>query len=312
MSGTLVDPRRAARSAIREGDLLVSAEQDPAIDVFLAPRADGTPADTPPPRTIDLSVVIPAFNEQSRIADTLYAIKDYLSTRDYTSEIIVVDDGSTDLTAEVVRVVDVVGEEFRSQKPGRLVRLRTNHGKGYAVAQGFHVALGRSILFTDADLSTPIDELDRLFAVLEEGHDVVIGSRHHADSVTLGKPLLRRCTSGFLALLGRLFPLTGVRDSQCGFKLYRRHAALALASLQRSRGFSFDLEHLYLARALGYRIQEVGVRWEHRDGSKVRIVRDGLKMLLNMVWIRIRHRRVRSRSGCVSGQEPSRSTHDRS
>jgi dolichyl-phosphate beta-glucosyltransferase len=242
---------------------------------------------------IYLSVIIPAYNEQERIADSLYRVKAYLSAQAYRSEIIVVDDGSADLTTEVVKTIDIYGKEIHEQAPGELMENIKNVGKGFSIARGLLKARGQIVLFTDADLSTPIEEVEKLLPHFESGNAIVIGSRKAADSIVESKPLLRRIMSKTLNLFVQFLTVPGIQDTQCGFKAYRRETAHRLAILQRIYGFAFDMEHLYIARRLGLTIKEVGVRWVHCEGSKVHPVRDSYRMFRDMLKIRFIHRKLR-------------------
>jgi dolichyl-phosphate beta-glucosyltransferase len=251
---------------------------------------------TPLTPDVFLSVIIPAFNEQERIADSMYAIKDYLSAQPYHSEIIVVDDGSHDMTLEVVRCIDIYGKEIKEQDESLLLENIKNVGKGFSVARGMLKARGQIVLFSDADLSTPIEEIEKLLPFFEQGFDVVIGSRHVANSEVERKPLLRRLMSNTFNILVRLIAIPDIYDTQCGFKAYTRPVAQQVAQLQKLHGFAFDIEHLYIAKKLGYRIKEVGVRWDHKDGSKVDVVRDSIKMVIDMLKIRSMHRQIKAPS----------------
>jgi glycosyltransferase involved in cell wall biosynthesis len=238
---------------------------------------------TSPVRTDTISVVIPAYNEEARLPGTLQAVLRHLAEGQWESaELIVVDDGSTDNTALLV-------DEARFAHPNvRLVSNRVNRGKGYSVRHGILEAQGDWILFTDADLSAPIGELDTLLEAAH-AHDaaVVFGSR------AVDPSLIDTPQSGTRRLAGRCFNLlvrllTGLRfqDTQCGFKLFRADAGRAICRRQRIARWGFDVEQLYLARRLGYRAVEVGVHWAHADGSKVRMVRDSLNMLGDLLRIR--------------------------
>jgi len=237
-----------------------------------------------------LSVVIPAFNEEERIADSLYCVKDYLHTRPYRSEIIVVDDGSHDLTIEIVKFIDIYGEEIHEQEAGSLIENVKNVGKGFSIARGILRARGEIILTSDTDLSTPIEEVEKLLPYFSEGYSVVIGSRNLPESEVKAKPFRRQFLSQIFNLCVRALVIKGVADTQCGFKAYRRDAAHRIALLQRVYGFGYDVEHLYLAQKLGYAIKEVPVKWQHRDGSKVNPFLDSVKMLRDLLRIRLMHR----------------------
>lgn len=241
------------------------------------------PRNIPPPDSLAWSVIIPAWNEELRIVPTLGEIATYFRHRRVRFEIILVDDGSTDRTVPVVEAV-------RDQLPElRVIEHPMNRGKGAAVRTGMLAAKGALRLFLDADGSTPIREVERLEAQLPLGAQVVIGSRAMPDpDVTLMARWHRR-------LLGRLFNaavnlivVPGIRDTQCGFKLFTAAAADALFPTLRMDGFSFDLELLFLARSRGLPIKEVAVDWQHRSGSKVCLLTDGPRMLLDAIRIRLR------------------------
>ena len=244
---------------------------------------------------IFLSVIIPAYNEQERIADSLYIIKDYLSTQNYRSEIIVVDDGSSDLTMEIVKFIDIYGREIKEQDEGTLLENIKNVGKGFSVARGMIKARGKVVLFSDADLSTPIEEVEKLLPYIDQGYSVVIGSRGLADSIVEKKPFHRQIISNTLNIIVKLFAVSGIQDTQCGFKLYTRDAAQRIALLQRVYGFAFDIEHLYIARKLGLKIKEVPVKWDHKEGSKVDLVKESIRMILDMIKIRYLHRNLKTK-----------------
>ena len=237
-----------------------------------------------------LSIIIPAYNEQSRIADSLYKIKDYLATQPFHSEIIVVDDGSRDLTTEVVKFIDIYGKETKEQDEGQLMENIKNVGKGFSIARGMIKASGDIVLFSDADLSTPIEEVEKLLPWFAQGYDVVIGSRKLADSEVEKKPWYRDLMSLVFNMAVQAISVSGIKDTQCGFKAYRREAAHNIALLQRIYGFGFDVEHLYIARKQGFKIKEVAVKWEHMDGSKVDPIKDSIRMFSDLLKIRWLHR----------------------
>lgn len=230
-----------------------------------------------------LSIVIPAFNEEERIGESLASIKRYLSSLDVGYEIIVVDDGSTDATVRMVEGTAVGDPRLR------VLRNPTNRGKGYSVKRGVLEAMGDVVLFSDADLSTPIEELERFLPHFERGADVVIASRRHPDSrITSRQPWYREVLlGGTLRFLAQQFLLPGIRDSQCGFKCFRREAAARIFSSQRMEGFSFDIEVLFLAIKFGYAITEVGVQWKNDPRTRVNPWKDPLRMLADMVRIKV-------------------------
>jgi glycosyltransferase involved in cell wall biosynthesis len=228
-----------------------------------------------------LSVVVPAYNEAHRIPATLDQIINYLAIFNKPYEVLVVNDGSSDDTAAVV-------SRFRG--PDTRIRLLENPGncgKGAAVRNGVLNARGEIVLFTDADLSSPIEEADRLLTPLSEGWDVVIGSRAlRRDWIGVHQSALREFNGKVFNFFIRLFAGLPIHDTQCGFKAFRREAARAIFPLQQIHGFGFDVEILYIARKLGFRILETPVHWNHAEGSKVHPLRDGLRMGMDVLRIR--------------------------
>ena len=231
-----------------------------------------------------LSVVIPAFNEEVRLPPTLRTIEDYLGRQEYSWELVVVDDGSRDRTA-------AVAEESFSTPRSRLLRNPRNLGKGASVRNGMLAARGAWRLFSDADLSTPIEELDKLLRAAEDGHDVAIGSRALKDSqVEIHQAFHRETMGKIFNLIVQLLAVPGIKDTQCGFKLFSREATEYVFERQRSEGWAFDVETLMLARRGGYRIAEVPVRWLNSADSRVAMFRDPFLMLLDLLrfgWRRI-------------------------
>jgi dolichyl-phosphate beta-glucosyltransferase len=232
--------------------------------------------------TLDLSIVIPAFNEERRLPKTLESIRRYLNSRPLEGEVLVVDDGSTDATANVV-------EAARSGFPQlRLLSNGQNRGKGFSVGLGMLEARGEFALFTDADQSTPIEEADKLLGALRNGgYDAAIGSR------AVDRRLIEVHQSAFREWAGIIFNrvmrgITGLpfQDTQCGFKAFRREKARAIFEQQRIEGFGFDPEILFLAHRKGLRIAEIPVRWAHDPATKVHMIRDSLRMFLDLLAIR--------------------------
>jgi len=241
-----------------------------------------------------LTLLIPVFNEQYRIAESLYAIKDYLDEQDYTSEIIIIDDGSNDLTTEIVRVIDFYCQDFKAQASCHILENVKNVGKGYTIAKGLLIASGEIIVFTDADSSTPISELSKLLDMFEEGYDVVVGSRNMSGSVVKERQTHRKVLSFVFHLLARIANLSPVSDTQCGFKAYDREVARKVADKQKTYGFCFDLEHLHIAKKLGYRIGEVPVYWQNAEGSTMSPMRDSISMFIDLFRIRWIHRNLKN------------------
>lgn len=230
---------------------------------------------------LELSIIIPCLNEERRLPPTLEKIRAWLATKSFLAEVIVVDDGSTDSTAKVA-------EEWNAKIP-RLRAIRTgdyNHGKGYAVRMGMQEARGRIALFTDADLSSPIEEADKLMAALET-HDVAFGSRAVNRALIQVHQERRRELAG-IAFNKAVQLVTGLRfvDTQCGFKAFLRERTQILFAQQRVVGFGFDPELLYLAKRHGLRAVEVPVKWAHDPDTKVRVLVDGLMMLVELSEIR--------------------------
>ncbi len=227
-----------------------------------------------------LSIVIPAYNEEERIIPTIGAISSFVSDLVPYWELIVVDDGSTDQTASLVEELGLVNL--------RLLKSPGNEGKGSATRRGILAARGTYILFADADNSTPIEEIGALITKLEhEGYDIAVGSRAIANAQEASRSLLRRTLSyGLRSLVHTLFRF-GIRDTQCGFKLYTRETARRLHVAQTIKGFSFDLEVLYLATKLGYRVAEVPVQWVNAPGSKVDAAKEVRRFLHDLVTIKL-------------------------
>ncbi len=225
-----------------------------------------------------LSLIIPAYNESQRIRATLEAAEDYLNRQDYDYEIVVVDDGSTDDTAEVVRA---------SHPEVRLDAYFPNRGKGYAVRHGMAMATGAYRLFSDADASTPIEEVERMWPRFDQGADVAIGSRALPDShVDVHQPWYRenmgRAYNGML----RVLRLTRFHDTQCGFKMFTARAAEIIFSRQTIDGFGFDPEVLYIAQRHGLRVDEVAVHWVNCPLTRVNAITDSARMFGEMLVIR--------------------------
>ncbi|MFC1601307.1 dolichyl-phosphate beta-glucosyltransferase [Candidatus Sumerlaeota bacterium] len=234
---------------------------------------------------IHLSIIIPAHNEERRLGATLAAIGRYLEEQDFAAEALVVDDGSGDGTVELA-------ESFAERLPLRVIALEQNRGKGHAVRTGMLEARGAWRLFSDADLSTPIEELDKFWSVAKKGGEVVIGSRALPESdVTVHQSWLRELMGRTFNLILRTLGLSGIRDTQCGFKLFSAAAAEQIFAEVSVDGFAFDVEALMLARRHGFDIREVPVKWVNSPDSKVSIVGDPLRMFWDVLRLRLRLRR---------------------
>jgi dolichyl-phosphate beta-glucosyltransferase len=229
----------------------------------------------------DLSIVIPAFNEEARLARTVQDVVAYCCANRRSFELIVVDDGSRDATPSVTRMLS------REFKELRVIRLPANRGKGNAVRTGVLSALGGSILFADADGSTPISEIERLEAALASGADLALGSRAlPAPGVRVRAKLYRRLMGRTFHRLVEWLADVEVRDTQCGFKLFWAPVARDLFSRGLMNGFSFDVELLVIAKGRGFRIAEVPVNWTHQPGSNIRLSSDSLRMAADLFRIR--------------------------
>ena len=231
----------------------------------------------------DLSVVVPAYNESGRLPETLSVIKPYLNALDLSWELILVNDGSTDSTMELIRTE-------QSLDAGRLrgIDLQPNGGKGRAVAAGVAASLGGLVLISDADLSTPIDELAKLRAAIDTGSDVAIGSRGKRDSqVEISQPIHRVLMGKIFNLIVQAVVLPGFWDTQCGFKLWKGPAARQIfAEMKLDGNVAFDVEVLYRARRHGYRIAEIPVRWYDSIPSRISPLRHSAEALIDLVRIR--------------------------
>ncbi len=230
---------------------------------------------------IDYSIVIPAFNEEARISATLNEVVRCVETNRWNAEVLVVDDGSTDKTAEIVTSV------ARRYPFVRLLSNGANRGKGYSVRNGMLQAQGEIALFTDADLSAPIQEADRLFAAIHAGADVAIGSRWlDRTRQTIHQPLYRQFFGRCFNLVTRMIMRLPFADTQCGFKAFTRAAAQTVFQLQRIHRWGFDPEILFIALKRGYVIREVPVTWGHDERTRISYLKDGIQMLQELIFVR--------------------------
>jgi glycosyltransferase involved in cell wall biosynthesis len=227
------------------------------------------------------TIVIPAYNETARIERALASVSGCIRERGWDAEVLVVDDGSTDNTAALVQA-------WARQHPEvRLIRNGSNRGKGYSVRSGVLRAAGEIVMFTDADLSSPIGEAERLFAAIAEGADVAIGSRWLTGKRIVHKqPLYRRVFGRCFNALTRTIMRLPFADTQCGFKAFRREAAHVVFGLQRIERWGFDPEILFIAIQRGLRVAEVPVTWGHDERSRISYLRDGMQMLMELVYVR--------------------------
>ena len=227
------------------------------------------------------SFIIPAYNESARIRPTLDEILRYTAEQRWDAEILVVDDGSRDDTPDVIREYAARHSQIQLiQNPG-------NRGKGYSVRNGMVHARGEVCLFTDADLSSPITEAPKLFDAIASGADVAIGSRWlRAELQTERQPLYRQLFGRIFNLVLRIFLGLRFKDTQCGFKAFRREAAQRIFPLQKIERWGFDPEILFLARRMNFKVAEVPVVWAHSEGTRLHPFRDGMRMFVDVLHIR--------------------------
>jgi dolichyl-phosphate beta-glucosyltransferase len=237
--------------------------------------------------TVYLSIIIPAYNEANRIGKSLNRIIDYLNQQPYRAELIIIDDGSTDDTESVVKSI-----QNHTAISLNLIRYTPNRGKGYAVKTGMLAAKGEFVLFSDADLSTPIEEVDRFLKIMQEREcQIVIGSRGLTASQILERqPWFREKMGKIFNRFVQHLVFPGIKDTQCGFKLLRQDIVVPLFSKQTIDRFSFDVEILYIAQQLGIAIIEEPVRWTNSAATKVNPITDASRMLVDLLRIRWRHR----------------------
>lgn len=253
-------------------------------EINLQAKTDQTPVKSQ--EVIFLSIVIPAYNEDRRIAPTLQKIMDYARGQKWLTELIVVDDGSQDGTADLAR----------SQLAGwpwfKVISLKKNRGKGAAVKEGILEARGELILFTDADLSTPIEELEKFWPLAARQYDLIIGSRALPTSeIRKRQNFLRENMGKFFNRLVRWLILPDFKDTQCGFKLFKKEAAREIFDRIKTTGFAFDVELLLLARQLGYKVAEVPVIWINSPDSRVKLLSSSVKMLFELLHLSLRKNR---------------------
>jgi dolichyl-phosphate beta-glucosyltransferase len=233
---------------------------------------------------IYLSVVIPAYNEEKRIEGALNEIVAYLKSKPFRSEVIVVNDGSSDRTCDTAKAI------LNGFDASQIISRTENRGKGYSVREGMLKAGGEIILFSDADLSTPIQEFEKLAEWIQKGYDIAIGSRAiEGANIIIHQRWLRERMGLIFNIFVRAIALRGLKDTQCGFKCFKRKTAQDVFTRQTIQDFGFDVECLFIARSLGYRIKEVPVQWSNSPRSKVSVFSDPIKMLLDLLRIRLNH-----------------------
>jgi dolichyl-phosphate beta-glucosyltransferase len=256
-----------------------------------------------------LSVVIPAYNEERRLPQTLDRVSSYLARQNYPSEIVVVDDGSSDQTAAVVKAF--------TRDHASLRLLQNDHrGKGYTVRTGMLAARGHIVLFSDADLSTPIEDVEKLMPWFERGFDIVIGSREGAGAQRIKEPLYRHLMGRVFNLVVRALTVRGIEDTQCGFKAFRDDVAQDIFSRVQLYGedaqpvangmvTAFDVEVLFIGRKSGYRIKEVPVQWRYGTETKVNPLKDSWRNFRDVVVVRWNDLRGRYKTPRIEMTEES-------
>lgn len=233
-------------------------------------------------KTIYLSIVIPAYNEENKIGKTLEKTISYFNSRSYAYEIIVVDDKSSDKTLDIIKELSVRHKQIQ------LLKNKLNYGKGFSVKKGMLASCGQYVLFSDADFSTPIEEMEKLLEWLEKGHDIAIGSRALKESdIQIHQQWYRETMGKIFNLLVRLITVRKIKDTQCGFKCFKREVIQNIFNKQTINRFSFDVELLWIALKQRYRVKEVPIRWLNNPSSKVHPVLDSTRMFFDLIKIRI-------------------------
>lgn len=235
-----------------------------------------------------LSIIIPAYNEEARISATLERVIGYLGDRSYSWEVLVADDGSTDETASLVTGMTANRPNLRLMSLG-------HKGKGWAVKNAMLEAKGEYRVLCDADLSVPIEQVERLLPPQAQGVDIAVGSRAAEGARRIGEPSRRHLMGRIYNILVRIIAVPGLQDTQCGFKCYRGDVVPALFRRLTMDGFAFDVEVLFLAAKEGMTLQEIPVDWYYQENSKVRAFRDSVAMTLDLMRIRWRNLRGRYR-----------------
>jgi glycosyltransferase involved in cell wall biosynthesis len=242
-----------------------------------------------------LSLVIPAHNEANRLPATLEQVIGFVETQPYPVEIVVVENGSQDCTLQAAN-------RFKERCPSLTVLSDPRRGKGLAVQRGMLEAKGEYRFFCDADLSMPVAEVNRFLPPVLTGADIAIASREAPGAVRYGEPLYRHLVGRLFNTFVRWAALPGLQDTQCGFKCFHARVVEAVFPCQTLMGWSFDVELLFMARQLGYRIVEVPVPWYFNPESKVRLWQDSLRMGADLLAIR-RNDRLGRYAGCLHGQK---------
>ncbi|MBN2407376.1 MAG: glycosyltransferase family 2 protein [Elusimicrobia bacterium] len=230
-----------------------------------------------------LSVIVPAYNEGTQIGGNIAGLTGYLDARGYAFEIIIVDDGSTDSTGDIISGISKYDSRIK------LIINSRNKGKGYSTKKGIMAAAGRFILFTDADCQIYFEELEKFIELIASGCDIVIASRLLPGAELHGRQSLFRAFSRkVLSFLVKSFLMPDITDSQCGFKCFSRQVAETVFRKQTITGFGFDIEILYIAYKAGYNIKEVPISWKSSKTTKVRLIPDSIGVLKDIIKIKIK------------------------
>jgi glycosyltransferase involved in cell wall biosynthesis len=231
-----------------------------------------------------LSIIIPAYNEEGRLPSTLQQIEDYLKSQDFSSEVLVIENGSQDKTFDVA-------QDFAKNHKDFSVQRTADRGKGLAVRKGMMAAKGEYRMMLDADLSMPVGQISRFLPPAQPEADIVIASREAPGAVRYNEPGYRHIGGRVINTMIRVMALPGLQDTQCGFKCFRAKAAEDLFSIQTIMGWAFDVEILYIARLRGYSIVELPIPWYFHEQSRLRPVYDALHIFFDLLRIRINARR---------------------
>ncbi len=237
--------------------------------------------------TMEISIIIPAYNEEKRIQKTLERIFSYMKEKKHNFEIIVVDDGSKDKTVELVELFRKKNSK-NSKDKNRIKILKNikNKGKGHSVKRGMLSGEKKWLLFSDADLSTPIEEIEKFEKYIDQ-YLIIIASRNLKESqIKIKQPKIRSTLGKIFPLVVNLFTIRGIKDTQCGFKLFRKDIAEKIFPLQTSKRFAFDVEVLFIAKKHGYKIKEIPVIWINALGSKVDPIKDSISMFFDLIRFR--------------------------
>lgn len=226
-----------------------------------------------------LSIIIPAYNEEYRLPESLEKITAWMKTVPYATEILVVENGSQDRTTEIA---EAYAHDFNN-----ITVLHSAKGKGAAVCEGMLCGKGDYLFICDADLSMPIAEVEKFLSLCKTGYDIVIGSREAPGAIRYKEPVYRHVTGRIFNLIVQVLAVRGFSDTQCGFKLFQREAAREIFTFQTISGWTFDVEAIYLALYLGYRVTEVPINWYFKSDSRVYILRDMWQMFFDLIRIRV-------------------------